>query len=91
MGRSRTAEMDGIVTIVQEGRFQLTDAGGVSHQFVLGRTALAETQQLRPLQTRQAQVRVKYSDAPGLVGLIAHRIDLLETKSPREDSGLERT
>ena len=79
MARSRTAEMDGIVTIVQEGRFQLTDEGGVSHQFVLGKSALAETPQLRPLQTRQARVRVKYSDAPGIVGLIARRIELLDS------------
>ncbi len=73
--------MEGTITIVQEGRFQLTDARGVSHQFVLGHAALAETEQLRPLQSRQAHVRVKYTDAAGLISLIAHRIELLEPKS----------
>ena len=75
------AEMTGVITIVQEGRFQLTDDAGVSHQFVLGHSALAETAQLRPLQTRQARVRVKYNDAPGLIGLIAQRIDLYDVPS----------
>ncbi len=70
--------VDGTITIVQEGRFQLTDERGVSHQFVLGHAALAETEQLRPLQSRQARVRVKYTDALGLISLIAHRIELLE-------------
>ncbi len=70
--------MEGTITIVQEGRFQLSDPRGVSHQFVLGRAALAETEQLRPLQSRQARVRVKYTDASGLISLIAHRIELLE-------------
>ena len=72
------AEVSGVVTMVQEGRFQLTDDQGASHQFVLSRTALAETAQLRPLQTRQARVRVKYTDAPGLISRVAHRIDLFD-------------
>ncbi len=70
--------MIGVITIVQEGRFQLIDEKGVSHQFVLGHAAAAETEQLRPLQTRQAKVRVKYSDAPGLISMVAHRIDLCD-------------
>ena len=46
---SRTAggrgmrSMDGIVTIVQEGRFQLTDDAGVSHLCILDRNAAAES------------------------------------------------
>ena len=84
MAESAMAEMDGVVTIVQEGRFQLTDDQGASHQFILGRTALAETEQLRSLQTRQARVSVKYSDAPGLIGLIAHRIRLVAAKASEE-------
>jgi hypothetical protein len=72
------AEIEGVVTVVQEGRFQLTDGDGVSHQFVLGRFALAETDQLPALQNAQARVRVKYSQAPKLISFIAHRIDLLD-------------
>jgi hypothetical protein len=80
--------MEGTITIVQEGRFQLSDDRGVSHQFVLDRVALVETEQLRPLQSRQARVRVKYTDASGLISLIAHRIELLEPK-PSEPEPLE--
>ena len=70
--------MEGVVTVVQEGRFQLTDTAGVSHHFVLGRFALAETEQLVALQNRQARVRVKYGPAPGLIAYVAHRIDQLD-------------
>ena len=72
------AEMEGVVTVVQESRFQLTDTAGVSHHFVLGRFALAETEQLVALQDRQARVRVKYAPAHGLIAYVAHRIDMLD-------------
>jgi hypothetical protein len=78
--------MEGTITIVQEGRFQLSDDRGVSHQFVLDRVASVETEQLRPLQSRQARVRVKYTEASGLISLIAHRLELLEPK-PLEPVG----
>jgi len=66
--------MDGIVTIVQESRFQLTDDEGVSHLFVLGHRALAEPDQLEPLQRRQARVTVRYTAARNVLGLVAHAI-----------------
>ncbi|WP_158916643.1 hypothetical protein [Caulobacter sp. S45] len=72
------AEMEGVVTVVQEGRFQLTDLGGVSHNFMLSRFALAETEQLPALQNAQSRVRVKYSQADKLIAYLAHRIDLLD-------------
>ena len=71
-------EMDGVVTIVQEGRFQLTDTQGVSHHFVLSRHALAETEQLPGLAHEQARVRIKYDQAKGVIALEAHRITLLD-------------
>jgi hypothetical protein len=70
--------MDGVVTIVQEGRFQLTDEAGVSHHFVLGAHALAETEQLAPLARAQARVRVKYRQAKGIIAFQADRIELLD-------------
>ena len=60
--------MDGVVTIVQEGRFQMTDDDGVSHLFILRATAAAETEQLARLQSRQARVRVRYEPAANLIG-----------------------
>jgi hypothetical protein len=71
-------EMRGVVTIVQEGRFQLTDDAGVSHHFVLGSHALAETDQLAPLARTQARVNVKYKQALGIISFQADRIELLD-------------
>jgi hypothetical protein len=70
-------QMDGVITIVQEGRFQLTDLAGIAHHFILSRHALAETEQLPRLAREQARVRVKYAQAPGLIAFEAKRIELL--------------
>jgi hypothetical protein len=70
--------MNGIVTIVQEGRFRMTDDDGVSHLFILSHAASAEPQQLAALQARQARVRVRYKPAPGLIGNIATAISVDE-------------
>ncbi len=69
--------MDGVVTIVQEGRLQLTDDRGVSHLFILGSSAAAEPGQLAPLQRRQARVRVRYSPAKNLIANVISAITLL--------------
>lgn len=69
-----TKSMDGIVTIVQESRFQLTDDDGVAHLFVLGRSSLAEPDQLEPLQARQARVRVRYVEPRNIIGLVARSV-----------------
>ena len=53
----------GVVTIVQEGRFQLLDDDGVSHQFLLGiQRGAAEPEQLPDL-LQQRRSRVAYSNA----------------------------
>ncbi len=69
---------EGVVTIVQESRFQLVDSAGVAHLFLLGHRAAAEPEQLVPLQHRQARVRVQYRRAPGLIGRIARRVQVLD-------------
>ncbi len=69
-----TKSMDGVVTIVQESRFQLTDDRGVSHLFILGHGALAEPGQLEPLQRRQARVRVRYTEPRNIIGLVAKSV-----------------
>ena len=73
-GRMATKTMDGIVTIVQESRFQLTDDRGVSHLFILGHDTLAEPAQLEPLQRRQARVRVRYTEPRNIIGLVAKSV-----------------
>ena len=55
--------IEGVVTIVQEGRFQLVDDAGVAHLFLLGHAAAADPEQLAPLQREQARVRVTYRAA----------------------------
>lgn len=66
--------MEGIVTVVQESRFQLTDDRGVSHLFILGHDAAAEPDQLVPLSRRQARVRVRYTRPENLIGFVAHSV-----------------
>ncbi len=79
------AQMEGTVTIVQEGRFQLSDDHGVSHLFILSHGASAEPEQLSDLQRRQARVRVRYTPARNLIGLVARSVDLIpDGHAPRE-------
>lgn len=67
--------MEGVVTIIQESRFQLLDDDGVAHHFVLAHNAALEPEQLRSLMMRR--VRVIFSDPKGIIGHAASRIDLL--------------
>jgi hypothetical protein len=69
--------VQGIVTIVQEGRFQLVDGDGVAHHFLLSHAAALEPQQLPPLQRAQTRVRVWFKPAADIIGHVAARIDLL--------------
>jgi hypothetical protein len=70
--------MCGVVTIVQESRFQMTDDSGVSHLFILAHSAAAEPQQVRALQARQARVRVHYTPAANLIGNTVSAIELTD-------------
>jgi len=67
--------IEGIVTIVQESRFQLTDDAGVSHLVILGHATLAEPDQLEALQRRQGRVRVRCTAPRNLIGLVAYAIE----------------
>ena len=69
--------MTGVVIIVQEGRFQLLDDEGVSHQFVLQYGASVEPEQLPSLLERR--IHVAYMDSDNLIGHVAKRLSLLET------------
>lgn len=70
--------IEGNITIVQEGRFQLRDPDGVFHQFELSHKAPLEPEQLPPLQRDQARVRVRYTAAEDVIGFVAHRIERLD-------------
>jgi hypothetical protein len=68
--------ISGVVTIVQEGRFQMTADSGVSHLFILAHSAATEPQQLSALQAKQARVRVHYTPAANLIGNTVTAIEL---------------
>ena len=70
--------IEGVVTLVQESRFQMMDDRGVYHHFLLSRGAAADPADLAPLQARQARVRVRYGQAPDLIAQVAHRIELCD-------------
>ena len=68
--------MAGVVTLVQESRFQLMDDDGIYHHFLLSHAAAAEPADLGPLQARQERVRVRYEKAANLIALTAHHIEV---------------
>jgi hypothetical protein len=70
--------LEGVVTIVQEGRFQLVDQNGVAHLFLLAHNAPPEPAQLTALQRNQSRVRVQYGTADGLIARRATRITVLD-------------
>ena len=82
----RKLTMDGVVTLAQESRFQLTDENGIAHLFVLAHAALAEPAQLGQLQKRQAKVRVTYDQASNLIANVAHKVQLREADASRPTS-----
>ena len=70
--------MEGIVTLVQEGRFMLqAEPQGEHHLFLLSHRCAAEPAQLTPLQHLQARVRVDYQDAPDLIAKLAYRVEIV--------------
>ena len=66
--------IDGIVTIVQESRFQIVDDEGVAHLIILGHDSMAEPEQLQALAAHQTRVRVRYSEPRNVIGLVAHAV-----------------
>ena len=70
--------MDGVITMVQESRFQMRDDRGVYHLFLLSHAAAAEPADLAPMLKGAARVRIRYDKAPNLLAQIAHRIECLD-------------
>ncbi len=69
---------DGIVTIVQEGRFQMTDAKGVSHLFLLSHAAPLEPAQLTALAQEQTRVRVRHTPGQNVLARLACSVARLD-------------
>ena len=67
--------MEGVVTIVQESRFQLTDDQGASHLFILGHDTLGRTRPARAAAARPGAGAASATPMPrNIIGLIAHSV-----------------
>jgi hypothetical protein len=75
--RPGRAVVRGIITLVQEGRFQLEDAEGVRRLFVLAHDAPADQADLQALLAAECPVRVEFDDAEGLLALVARDLEPL--------------
>ncbi len=71
----------GVISAVQEGRFQLVADDGHVIPFVLSHKAGAEPQDLPRLQAAAARIRVRYGGSPHLIAAVADSIEVEE--SPR--------
>ena len=65
---------EGVITLVQEGRFALVTNGGRVMQFLLARDASLEPQDLPLLKRNQRRVRVDYTEPSRLVAHVAHML-----------------
>jgi hypothetical protein len=71
--------VEGVVTVVQEGRFLLAADDGSTHLFLLSHGAALEPAQLAPLQHAQARVRVTFREDDNIIARVAHSVRLMES------------
>ena len=69
--------IEGIITVVQESRFQLVDDRGVGHLLVLDALAGAEADQLAGLARGQIRIRVQTKPGYGIIGAVATTISVV--------------
>ena len=66
--------VEGVITLVQEGRFAVvTDSGRVMH-FLLAHDSSLEPQDLPLLKRNRRRVRVDFTEPSRLVAHLAHRL-----------------
>ena len=66
--------VEGVIILVQEGRFALVKDDGCVMHFLLAHDASLEPQDLPPLQRDQRRVRVDYTEPTRLVAHVAHAV-----------------
>lgn len=66
--------VNGIITLAQEGRFQLVSDEGIARLFMLAHDAPLEPQDLPDLARAKARVTVRYDERPDLIAAIVHDI-----------------
>jgi hypothetical protein len=65
---------EGVITLVQEGRFALVEDDGRVMHFALAHDASLEPQDLLFLKRDQRRVRVDYTEPSRLVAHVAHTL-----------------
>lgn len=73
--------VDGVVNVVQEGRFRLALADGRSALFQLARNAPLEPQDLEPIAAQGLRVRVHYTEIDQRGAALAHDLTRSGTSS----------
>jgi hypothetical protein len=73
--------VEGVITLVQEGRFAIVTDGGRVIQFLLAHDASLEPQDLPLLKRDQRRVRVDYTEPSRLVAHVAHALWTAEDTS----------
>jgi hypothetical protein len=68
--------ISGIITLVQEERFQLLSDDGVTQLFVTLHDAPVEIDDLQALERNNIPVTVSYTRAEGLIAWAAHDVDV---------------
>ncbi len=66
--------VEGVITLVQEGRFALVKDDGCVMHFLLAHEASLEPQDLPLLKRDQRRVRVEYTEPSRLVAHVAHTL-----------------
>ena len=77
LSRRPRAATQGVITLVEEGRFQLEDGEGVRWLFVLAHDAPLEIADLQALQEAEVPVRVECGDRAGPAARVAHDVEPL--------------
>jgi hypothetical protein len=65
---------EGVITLVQEGRFALVTGSGRVMHFLLAHNASIEPQDLPHLKRDRRRVRVDYTEPSRLVAHVAHAL-----------------
>ena len=66
--------VEGVITLVQEGRFAVVTDGGRVMNFLLAHDASLEPQDLPSLKRDRRRVRVDYTEPSHLIAHVAHTL-----------------
>jgi hypothetical protein len=66
--------VEGVISLTQEGRFELVTDSGRVMQFVLAHSAAIEPQDLPPLQRGRQRIVVDYTEPGRIIGCVAHAL-----------------